>query len=343
MGLKRKIRVLIIDDSILFREAARFELEKDGAIEVIGTAGDPFDARDKIIELNPDLLTLDVEMPKMNGIDFLKKLMPQFPLPVVVVSSASNSVFEAMSAGAVDFVAKPLASNSSSLQSFFNELTIKIKIASTAKVGSKNNIIKNNVKESVKRFKTGSVIAIGASTGGPEALSTVLGGLVPNMPPIVIVQHMPANFTKMFAERLDRISSLSVKEAEDGDILQTGKVLLAPGDRQMEVKKRGAQYYVKVYEGDKVSGHCPSVDVLFNSVAQTVGSKGFGVIMTGMGYDGAKGLLEMKKKGSFTIGQDKQSCIVYGMPQVAFNIGAVSEQIPLDKIASKIIENLNKN
>lgn len=341
MRVIRKVRVLVVDDSIVFRETMARGIAEDFCIEVVGTATDPFMARDKILELEPDVLTLDVEMPKMNGIEFLRKLMPQYPLPVVVVSAVSSNVFDALNAGAVDFVTKPEVRNAAGLTAFINELIIKIKIASTAKVGhfKKESISVKNPSSAVA-FKENTIIAIGASTGGTEAIYSVIKAFPRNTPGVVVVQHMPPVFTKMYAERLNNSCPMEVKEAENGDIVQNGRVLIAPGDYHMELKEEKGRFYVKCFKGEKVNGHCPSVDVLFNSTAETAGKNAIGVILTGMGNDGAKGLLNMKKKGAHTIGQDEKSCIVYGMPMVAYNIGAVESQMPLDRVPNAIYEYL---
>ena len=343
MRLKQRIKVLIVDDSLVFRESLSREIAKDPDIEVVGTATDPYMARDLIIKLKPDVLTLDVEMPKMNGIEFLKKLMPQYPLPVIVVSSVSQNVLDALDAGAVEFVTKPNVTRPGGMASFVNELIIKIKIASTAKVGNRKSDYSPSRPVTSQGIDTMSkIIAIGASTGGTDAIHTVISGLPRDMPPIVIVQHMPPVFTKLYAERLNNTCELEVKEAEDGDALRPGRVLIAPGNYQMRVAKRGSGYIVKCTQEEKVSGHCPSVDVLFDSVADVVGKQSVGVILTGMGRDGANGLLKMKKTGAYTIGQDEKSSVVYGMPMVAFNIGAVDKQLPLDRIDDEIIRFLSK-
>lgn len=342
MRTQRKIKVLVVDDSLMFREIIAKNIALDPSIEVVGTAADPYMARDKIIEFQPDVMTLDVEMPKMNGIEFLKRLMPQYPIPVVVVSSVSSNVFEALSAGAIDFVTKSDITSRDALNAFLNELIIKIKIASTAKVGHyKNERCPYNKIQTVNNKIKNCVIAIGASTGGTEAIYSVIKSLPADMPGIVIVQHMPPVFTKMYAERLNNSCLLEVKEAEDGDIVAGGRVLIAAGGYHMELKKDINSYYVKCYKGEKVNGHCPSVDVLFNSVSKAAGKNSIGVILTGMGSDGAKGLLNMKKSGAYTIGQDEKSCAVYGMPMVAFDIGAVIKQMPLDKIPETILDYLN--
>ncbi|URN85396.1 protein-glutamate methylesterase/protein-glutamine glutaminase [Acetobacterium wieringae] len=342
MRLKQRIKVLIVDDSLVFRESLSREISKDPDIEVVGTATDPYMARDLIIKLKPDVLTLDVEMPKMNGIEFLKKLMPQYPLPVIVVSSVSKNVLDALDAGAVEFVTKPNVTRPGGMASFVNELIIKIKIASTAKVGNRKSDYTPSRPVTNQGIDTMSkIIAIGASTGGTDAIHTVISGLPRDMPPIIIVQHMPPVFTKLYAERLNNTCELEVKEAEDSDALRPGRVLIAPGNFQMRLAKRGTGYIVKCTQEEKVSGHCPSVDVLFDSVAAVAGRQSVGVILTGMGRDGANGLLKMKKTGAYTIGQDEKSSVVYGMPMVAYNIGAVDKQLPLDRIADEIIRFLS--
>jgi len=330
----KKIKVLVIDDSLLFRETVARGLANDSGIEVVGTAADVFMARDKILDLEPDVLTLDVEMPRMNGIEFLKKLMPQYPLPVVMVSAVSDHVFDALNAGAVDFVTKPEMTGQRNLDSFINELVIKIKIASMAKVGHlKKNYRADQLAGTIGTSSNSPVIAIGASTGGTEAIYEIIHALPRDMPGIVVVQHMPAVFTGMYAKRLNNSCQMEVKEAQSGDLITPGKVLIAPGgDRHMRINKKGGQYSVECFTGEKVNGHCPSVDVLFNSVADKAGAHAIGVILTGMGYDGAKGLLKMKKVGAMTIGQDEQSSVVYGMPKVAYDIGAVNKQATLKNI-----------
>lgn len=337
----KKIRVLVIEDSLFFRETLVQGLNRDLGIEVVGTAGDPFIARDKILELRPDVITIDIEMPRMTGIEFLKKLIPQYPLPAVVVSAANIAVFDAIDAGAVDFVRKPAVKRPEDMAKFFSELIMKVKIASTVKVGAvkkPKNVNKNALIKQI--FQDKYFIAMGASTGGTEALYKVVTKLPRNTPAVVIVQHMPPVFTKMYAERLNANSVLEVKEAEDGDLIKSGRVIIAKGGIQLRIVKRQGNYYIKLFEGEKVSGHCPSVDVLFRSVAEVVKKKNVGVILTGMGTDGAKGLLEMKKKGAHTIGQDEASSIVYGMPKVAYNIGAVTVQCDLEEVANEIFDHL---
>jgi two-component system chemotaxis response regulator CheB len=345
MKIKRKIRVLVVDDSLLFRKTISEGLDMDPSIEVVGTASNPYEARDKILELRPDVMTLDVEMPRMTGIEFLKKLIPQYPMPVVMISSADIKVFDAVNAGAVDFIEKPKLSKENELDSFYNELRLKVKIASTARLSNKKNKVKrHNIKQvSSPNLKSNNfIIAIGASTGGTEAVYSIIKSFPEDMPPILIVQHMPPVFTKMYSERLNRNCALEVKEAADGDLIEAGKVYIAKGGYQMKVETKGSRKFLSVYEGDKVNGHCPSVDPMFNSVAEIYGPTSIGVILTGMGTDGAKGLLNMKKNGAYTIGQDEESCVVYGMPKVAFNIGAVEEQKNITEIPSLIIEHLSQ-
>lgn len=329
----RRVKVLIIDDSLVFRETIARGVAQDPGIEVVGTAGDVFEARDMIIERSPDVLTLDVEMPGMNGIEFLKKLMPQYPLPVVVVSAVSGNVFDALNAGAVDFVTKPAGGNNTGLPAFLNDLAVKLKIASMARVGHyKKDFYYDSVTARADDSSRNTVIAIGASTGGTEAINRLVGAFPGDMNGIVIVQHMPPVFTRMYAERLNKTCRMEVKEAEDGDRVGPGRALIAPGEYHMKLCRGGDGYYVKCFRGEKVSGHCPSIDVLFDSAAASAGSGAIGILLTGMGSDGAKGLLTMKKQGAYTIGQDEKTCVVYGMPMVAFNIGAVMKQAPLEMI-----------
>lgn len=354
MNIKR-IKVLITDDSLLFRNVLKKELGEDDRIEVVGTAVDPIDASDKIRDLKPDILTLDVEMPKMNGLVFLKKLMEENPIKVVLVSSMNISVFDALHAGAVDFVKKPDMSSKNDLSIFFSELRTKIKIASIAKLvpyASREKSpalrpVSSAVKENpsvgnLYNISSFPIISIGASTGGTEATLAILKSLPKEIPGMLVTQHMPAGFTKMYADRLNKICALEVREASDGDRVEKGLVLIAPGDKQMKLEKDDRGYYVSCKPGEKVSGHCPSVDVLFNSVAETAGRNSIGIILTGMGKDGAQGLLNMKSKGAYTIGQDEKSSVVYGMPMVAFNIGAVTVQASIDDIAEILIKHLNK-
>lgn len=335
------IRVLIVDDSATARAVLCEILESDPAIKVIGTASDAYIARDKIVELKPDVVCLDVEMPRMDGITFLKKLMHYMPVPVIMVSSLTQSgaktTLEALESGAVDFVPKPHSYIYDGKDEMKDELITKIKIASKVKVLKKE--LKNPAQANMTSLAetTNKILAIGASTGGTEALKDVLMGLPRNAPGTIIVQHMPANFTAPFAQRLNSLCAMEVREAKNGDSITPGVVLVAPGDFHMVVRRSGARYYVEIGSGGKVSGHRPSVDVLFNSVAKIAGSNAIGVILTGMGSDGAKGLLAMKNAGAKTIGQDESSCVVYGMPKIAHDIGAVDKQVALGKIANAIL------
>ncbi len=340
--MAKKIRVLIVDDSILFREVLVRGISSDPEIEVVATATDPFDARDKIIAHEPDVMTCDVEMPKMNGIEFIQKLMPQYPLPIIVVSGITGKVFDAISAGAVEFIGKPDLSSVRNVEGFINELIAKIKIASGARVQKVNKEAAASRIEAARVTDNRKIISIGASTGGTEAIYNVLKRLPGDTPGIVIVQHIPANFSRMFAERLNSTIELTVREAKSGDYVERGLVLIAPGDKHMIIKRIGDRYRVECFTDEKVNGHCPSVDVLFESVAKEAGSNAVGVILTGMGYDGAKGLMSMRRKGARTIGQDEKSSVVYGMPKVAFNIGAVERQAPLDHIANSIFAMLDQ-
>ncbi len=336
----KRIRVLVVDDSILFREVLSKGISSDLNIDVVATASDPFDARDKIIEYKPDVMTCDVEMPKMNGIEFIRRLIPQYPLPVIVVSSVNGVVFDAMNAGAVDFVAKPDVNSVKSVENFIHEMIEKIRIASKAKVLINRTDITTNNITATANSSLSRIIAIGASTGGTDAIYSILMSLPESTPGIVVVQHIPPIFSRMFAERLNTSTNLKVKEAETGDWVENGRVLIAPGDRHMKIVKIGDRYKVHCFEEDKVNGHCPSADVLFHSVAKEAGENAIGIILTGMGYDGAKGLLSMRRKGARTIGQDEKSSVVYGMPKVAFNIGAVEKQTSLNNIARQIYKML---
>ena len=332
------VRVLVVDDSPMYREFLINGMLQEPTIEVVGVAGDPYEARDKIIELKPDVMTCDIEMPRMNGIEFVTKLIPQYPIPVVMVSSLSDKVFDAMNAGAVDFVSKPTGVSRQEREDFIKyELVPKILAAASSKVKKAvRPVEKASFVSRNKSVRNDYVIAIGASTGGTEAIFNVIKQLPPNMPGIVITQHIPPKFSEMFAARLDKQCNLSCKEAETGDIIRPGLALVAPGDRQMRVKKVGNTYQVECAGTDRVNGHCPSVDVLFESVANEAGKDAMGIILTGMGCDGASGLLKMREAGAVTIGQDKNTCVVYGMPMEAYKLGAVKYQLPLDDIPKKM-------
>ncbi|MCH5204590.1 MAG: chemotaxis response regulator protein-glutamate methylesterase [Oscillospiraceae bacterium] len=362
-----RIKLLVVDDSILFREVLSRYVQSDDIIEVVGKAGDAYSARDMILKYEPDVMTLDIEMPKMDGVAFLKKLLPQYYIPTIVVSSSEKQKADCINAGAVEFLTKPANRTNKDMETFAGNLCAAVRRAyknsntendpktdsskpaqSPASSASKtSSAVKQPENESVKSSqkhsklkKSEAIIALGASTGGTEALIQVVKEFPADTPPVIIVQHMPAGFTKMYAERLDRICKMDVKEAEDGDRLRSGLIILGAGDFHLRLEKDSKGYYVSSKHGERVSGHCPSVDVLFNSVAETAGPHAIGAIFTGMGRDGADGLLKMRKAGAFTIGQDKSTCVVYGMPMEAYNIGAVEVQAPLGEIARIILNNL---
>ena len=349
--MARPIRVLVVDDSALVRDILARGLAQDPGIEVVGTATDPYMARDKIVELQPDVLTLDVEMPRMDGVEFLRRLMPQYPLPVVMVSSLTQRgkqiTIDALEAGAVDFVAKPTANIAAGLQGMLSELRTKIKIASTANVSHWKSrrpapAARSSLSSAALAESTDKVVAIGASTGGTEAIRKVLTDFPATMPGVVIVQHMPAGFTRMFAERLNQLSAMEVKEAATGDRIMPGRALIAPGDLQMRVIRSGGQYVVRCEPGPKVSGHCPSVDVLMHSVAQNVGGNAIGAMLTGMGADGADGMLAMRHAGARNLAQDEASCVVFGMPKVALERGGAERSVSIEEMAKSIIRLLEE-
>jgi len=339
-----KIRVLVVDDSAIVRNILQRELSRDPEIEVVGTAPDPYVARDKIVRLKPDVITLDVEMPRMDGITFLKKLMRYHPMPVIVVSSLTPEggelAMEALEAGAVEVMCKPGAAYTVGDMSV--QLADKIKAAAHVKVerraGSKIPAVARRPPTLALKRTTHKIVAIGASTGGTQALQRVLSAMPPNASGIVIVQHMPEHFTRSFAERLDQLCQIEVKEAEDGDTVAPGRALVAPGNYHMVLRRSGAVYYVQIKFGPLVSRHRPSVDVLFKSVARYAGPNAVGVLMTGMGRDGAAGLAEMHDNGAATIAQDEASCVVFGMPKEAIALGAADHIVPLDRIPEKILE-----
>jgi two-component system chemotaxis response regulator CheB len=339
--LNTKIKVLIVDDSAIVRKILMTQLGRHQDIEVVGTAPDPYVARDKIVALEPSVLVLDVEMPRMDGITFLRKLMKHRPMPVIIFSSLTpqggQTAMEALSAGAVDVMCKPGASYS--VGEACNLLVEKIRGASRADVGK---IVAQQDRAPARQLfmteTTNKICAIGASTGGVQALSCVLSAFPPNAPGTVIVQHMPAKFTASFAERLNNECTVNIKEAQNGDHVIPGQVLIAPGGFQMTLERSGANYYVAVKDGAPVCRQKPSVEVLFDSVAKYAGSNAVGAILTGMGDDGARGLLNMRQAGAHTIAQDEESCIVFGMPKEAIECGAAEKILPLPQIAAAIID-----
>lgn len=342
------IKVLVVDDSAVVRKVFKTQLNKQKGITVIDTAPDPYVARDKIVKLNPDVITLDVEMPRMDGITFLKKLMKHYPLPVIIVSSlttkGSKLAMEALSNGALEVISKPNAAYSVGDMSV--QLAEKIRAVHGAKL--KKRAVDNQLKASIGKPSlalaetTNKIIAIGASTGGTEAIKKVLTSMPQNSPGMVVVQHMPAQFTTSFAERLNELCQVNVKEARNGDTVTNGDVLIAPGNYHMLLKRSGARYYVEVKTGPLVHYQRPAVDILFRSVARYAGANALGILLTGMGKDGAQGLLEMKKAGAVTIAQDEASSVVYGMPKEAKQIGAVDYVEDILKIADRTCSVLQK-
>jgi two-component system chemotaxis response regulator CheB len=344
------IKVLIIDDSAMIRKVFSAELSKDPEIEVVGTAPDPIVGRDKIVQLRPDVITLDIEMPRMDGLTFLEKLMTHYPMPVVVVSSLAKKggdvALRAMELGAVEVVSKP--GSAYSVGDMSEQLIEKVKAAARVKVfksPSKSSYSSNSVGSpavsSMSVKTTNKIIAIGASTGGTEALREVISRFPANSPPIVVVQHMPQNFTKAFADRLNSICEVEVKEAVDGEYLATGKVLIAPGNQHMEIRRSGVNYYVALLDGPMLFHQRPAVELLFNSVAKYAGKNAVGAILTGMGKDGAQGLLNMRQAGANTIAQDERTCIVFGMPKEAIDLGAAQVVKPLQSITQTILDFCN--
>jgi two-component system chemotaxis response regulator CheB len=355
----KKIKVLVIDDSALVRQTLVSLLSSDPHLEVIGSAADPFIAVEKIKNEVPDVITLDIEMPKMDGLTFLKKLMTQHPIPVVVISTltekGTQTALRALEYGAIEIIAKPKINTKGSLENSKIELIDKIKAASNAFIKRKTrkqlqkievtpklsaDVILRKERGSSLLQTTETVIAVGASTGGTEALRVLLQAFPADSPGILVVQHMPELFTKQFSIRLNTLCQITVKEAKNGDRVLRGQALIAPGGKHLVLKRSGAFYFVVIMDGPLVNRHKPSVNVLFRSVAQIAGKNAIGVIMTGMGDDGAAGLLEMKEAGGKTIAQDEASCVVFGMSREAIALGAVDYVLPLDEITGKILHKL---
>jgi two-component system, chemotaxis family, protein-glutamate methylesterase/glutaminase len=344
----QRIRVLIVDDSALMRQALATLLGRDPQIEVVGVAADPIIAREKILALRPDVLTLDVEMPRMDGLTFLERLMRAHPMPVVMVSSLTESGCEttlrALELGAVDFLTKPKVDLREHLDELAQEVAGKVKAAARATVVRREARVTREAGPRRPAISgamirtTDRLVAVGASTGGTEALKDFLAAMPANAPGIVIVQHMPEKFTRSFAERCDQLCTIRVKEAEDGDRVLVGHALIAPGNYHMALRRDGAQYTVRVLSDAPVNRHRPSVDVLFRSVAEHAGRNAVGVIMTGMGADGAQGLLAMRQGGARTIAQDEASCVVFGMPKEAIELGAAEVVLPLHRIAPTVLD-----
>ncbi len=342
------IKVLIVDDSAVVREILSTELARHTDIEVVGTAPDPYIARDKILKSEPDVITLDIEMPRMDGITFLEKLMKAKPMPVIILSTLTPkgcaTAIRALDLGAIEVLHKPELDVSYKLNEMMTILVDKIKAAALAKPKIEQRSVRlkpasrSYVKDAAMIKTTDKVVAIGASTGGTEAIRHILPLLPANFPGIVLTQHMPANFTKTFSDSLDKICAMDVKEAEDNDTVRPGLVLIAPGNYHMLLHRSGARYYVKVKDGPVVHHQRPAVDILFESVAKYAGANAVGVILTGMGKDGAAGLLKMREKGAYTLGQDEESCVVYGMPKTAYDIGAVKTETSLDNIPDELMQ-----
>lgn len=363
----KKIRVLIVDDSSLVRRMLTEILSSDPGIEVVGSAMDPYIAREKIKKLNPDVLTLDVEMPKMDGIKFLDNLMRLRPMPVVMISSLTEKnadvTLKALELGAFDFISKPKNDIANELENYSTEIISKIKAASRARLQTRLNVLTDEKKETdhdiderfsatvilkrnripVKSGISEKIIAIGASTGGTEAIKEILLALRPESPGIVIAQHIPKAFSTAFAIRMDSMSQLKVQEATDGQKILAGNAYIAPGDKHLLVVKDGRHYCCKLNDGPPVNRHKPSVDVLFRSVAQEVGKNATGILLTGMGADGARGLLEILESGGMTIAQDEITSVVWGMPGAAVELGAANYILPLDRIVNKIETKIQQN
>lgn len=353
--MQKKTRVLVVDDSALVRETLANILASDPEIEVIGTAADPFVAAEKLRTDIPDVITLDIEMPRMDGLTFLRKIMSQHPIPVVIISSltlkGSQTAIKALEYGAVDIYTKSSMNTKKDLEEATIILCDKVKASAKARL-SRKSFSKKQVNQDSQVVVTTSlshldttdkVIAMGASTGGTEALRAVLENMPGDCPGIVIVQHMPEMFTKQFAERLDSLCTITVKEAKDGDSVLKGQALICPGNQHMLLKRSGARYYVQLKDGPLVNRHRPAVDVLFRSTAKYAGKNAIGVILTGMGNDGAKGMLEMKEAGAINIAQDEATCVVFGMPREAIKAGGVDYTLPLEKVHKAIFKILEKS
>ena len=340
------VRVLVVDDSAVMRQLLSTLLSDDPDIEVIGTAPDPHVARERIKALNPDVITLDVEMPLMDGVTFLRKIMTLRPMPVVMISSLTQAgaeiTLEALEIGAVDFIAKPTTDIANAMAALATELQSKVKAAARTRVGRRHSLpAQGRVQPRQYRQSAEKMLFIGASTGGVEALKVVLMGLPADCPPTLITQHMPPRFTAAFAERLNRECPMTISEARHDEVIEPGHVYVAPGSHHLELVRHGKHCVCSLSDGPPVSGHRPSVDVLFRSAARVVGKKAVGVILTGMGKDGAEGLLELHQAGATTLGQDEESSLIYGMPRVAFERGAVTRQCSLTHMADAILDALD--
>ncbi|MGZ3775799.1 MAG: protein-glutamate methylesterase/protein-glutamine glutaminase [Pseudobdellovibrionaceae bacterium] len=346
--MKQKIRVLIVDDSAVIRKLLEKILSSSPDIEVVGTAADPYIARDRLVALKPDVMTLDVEMPRMDGISFLEKVMQHFPTRTIIFSSlaktGSETYLRALEAGAIEIMEKPSIDVTQSLESLAQSIVEKVKIVAKARMNpikkfSASGVSSVSAPTSLART-THQLIAVASSTGGTEALKVFLRGMPADIPGTLIVQHMPPGYTKSFAENLNNLFPFEVKEAVDGDQVIPGRVLIAPGNYHMEITRSGAYYYVKLHQEAPLHSVRPAADYLMKSVAKFVGKNALGVVLTGMGKDGAEGLLEMKKAGAYTVVQNEETCVVYGMPAAAIALGAADKVLPLDKIASDLLSHV---
>lgn len=337
---KHSIRVLIVDDSLLMRKMLSEILSSDPQLEVVEMAKDPYDAREKIKRTNPDVITLDVEMPRMHGIDFLEKIMTLRPMPVVMISSLTQEgadvTLRSLELGAVDFISKPTSCHLN-FEEQREEIIAKVKMAAKARIRPLLADATRSQRLTATYRSNGMVVAIGASTGGVEALGQLLCALPIGCPPVLVTQHMPERFIPSFAKRLDNNCVARIAVAQDGQPIEAGHIYFAPGEVHLQLSKSSNGYFCRLRHGERISGHCPSVDALFQSVAEHAGSGAVGVILTGMGRDGASGLLAMRQAGAKTIGQDESTSLVYGMPRIAFEYGAVEEQLPLNRIGERVL------
>ena len=351
----KKISLLVVDDSIFSQAIIKKMIAETSDIEIIATAKNAMEAEQLIHQKNPDVVLTDVEMPGMNGFDLVKKIMQDKPVRFIIMSSLSRSVFDVLHAGAIDFIQKPDISSADNKEHFKNKLTscirsaVKANLSATKQCASSGDLSSGNSDSCEKKLiitkssLSYGIIAMGASTGGTQTLTEILKRMPTNAPGILIVQHMPSGYTDMFAKRLNQICAIEVKEASNGDVIKKGTALVAPGGIQASIKRTpDGRYIVSCHGTEKVSGHCPSVDNMFDSVAKVAGKNAIGVILTGMGRDGAIGMLNMRKSGAYTIGQDEKSSIVYGMPYEAFKLGGVTKQVPYQDIAAEIVHKLNR-
>lgn len=346
--MSAKIRVLIVDDSAVIRKLLEKIFSSSPDIEVVGTASDPYIARDKLVALKPDVMTLDVEMPRMDGISFLEKVMQHFPTRTIIFSSlaktGSETYFRALEAGAIEIMEKPSIDVSQTLEALSKAIVEKVREVSRARINPVKKVVSPTApvaKVTSMARTTHQMIAVASSTGGTEALKVFLSGMPADIPGTVVVQHMPPGFTKSFADNLNKMYPFEVKEAQEGDQVVPGRVLIAPGNYHMEITRSGAYYYVKLHQGPALHSVRPAADYLMKSVAKYVGKNALGVVLTGMGKDGAEGLLEMKNAGAYTVAQNEETCVVYGMPAAAVALGAADKILPLDKIAGDLLKQVS--